>query len=466
MNSKKRSVSSRHGTYAVGLSVLVVAIVVVLNLVVAQLPASVLEFDISDTRLYSLTDTSKTFLAGLTEDVKIVVLAPEENVDGRISRFLSNYAAESPHVTVEYIDPVLYPSARETYGAEENQVVVTCEATDKKSVLPLFDMISIDLNYYYQYGQIYETAFDAEGQITSAVDLVVNDAHHTLYTLTGHGESELPDVVKDAVAKQNLNLESVSLLMNNGIPDGCDLIISYLPTVDFDAQERTMLEEYIAAGGKVLLLCDRTDLENINALLAGYGLQYVDGYIADPERCYQGQPYNIFPMMATGHAIIEPLPQNSQVLVSGSRGLKTLDSKRDSLTVQYFLYTSTNAYAVVENSDSESGFDMTEDRYLLAATSTESDEEGGGRLTVIACPTLIDEYLLTNFSNLVNLSVFMNAITDNFDDASTISIPAKSLEMTYNTISSASMWSIVFIAVIPLVCLIGGLVFWLKRRKL
>ena len=85
---------------------------------------------------------------------------------------------------------------------------------------------------------------------------------------------------------------------------------------------------------------------------------------------------------------------------------------------------------------------------------------------MIACPTLIDEYLLTNFSNLVNLNIFMNAITDNFEDISTISVPAKSLETVYNTIASAPMLSVLFIAVIPLACLVFGLVFWLKRRKL
>lgn len=460
MDKKKRNLASRLGTYAVGVSVIVVAIVVVLNLVVAQLPESMLQFDISDTRLYSLTDVSKDYLATLDKDVRIVVLSDESSIDGRITRFLSNYDAESDRVTVEYIDPVLYPSALETYGAEEKDVVVLCEETDKQNIVSIYDMIAIDLNYYYQYGQIYETSFDAEGLITSAVDLVTSETAYTLYTLTGHGESELPTVVTDAIAKQNLALNSVSLLMEGGIPEDCSLIISYMPTMDFDAQEREMLEEYIAGGGKVMLLCDRTDLENVNALLAAYGLEYVDGYIADPARYYQDSMYNIFPMLATGHKIIESLPADSLALVANSRGLQTLTDRRESLDVQYFMYTSQSALAVLENGD------MTEGRYLLAATSTEADEDGGGRLTVIACPTLIDEYLLTNFSNLVNLNIFMNSITDNFEDISTISVPSKSLETTYNTISSASMWSILFIAVIPLACLIGGLVFWLRRRRL
>ena len=60
----------------------------------------------------------------------------------------------------------------------------------------------------------------------------------------------------------------------------------------------------------------------------------------------------------------------------------------------------------------------------------------------------------------------MNAVTDNFDDVSNITIPAKSLEITYNTIPSAATWSLIFIAAIPVSCLVGGLIYWLKRRKL
>lgn len=460
MNKKKRSAASRQGTYTVGVTALVIAIVVVVNLVVAQLPSSMLEIDMTDGRLYSVSDTSKEFLSTLDKDVTITVLAEKTGIDERLTKFLDSYASLSSHIKLEYIDPVLYPSALETYGADENYVVISCEETGKDTTLPLYGMITIDEMAYYYYNQIVETAFDAEGQVTSAVDLVANEAKHALYTLTGHGESELPGTITNAIAKQNLTLNSLSLMIEGAIPEDCDLIISYMPTMDFSDEERALLEEYIAGGGNVMLLCDNTELANVNALMAGYGLQFVDGYIGDPQRYYQQSLFNIFPMLATGHNIIASLPADSVVLVANSRGLESLEDRRDDLTVQYFMYTSDNAIAFKDDQSTSEG------RYLLAATSTESEENGGGRLTVFACPTMIDEYFLTNFTNLVNLDVFMNAVTDNFDDVSSIAIPAKSLEITYNTIPSASMWSLIFIAVIPVCCLVGGLCYWLKRRKL
>ena len=52
------------------------------------------------------------------------------------------------------------------------------------------------------------------------------------------------------------------------------------------------------------------------------------------------------------------------------------------------------------------------------------------------------------------------------EDISAISIPAKSLEITYNTVLNPGMWSTLYLAVIPLGVLIGGLAYWIKRRKL
>ena len=48
----------------------------------------------------------------------------------------------------------------------------------------------------------------------------------------------------------------------------------------------------------------------------------------------------------------------------------------------------------------------------------------------------------------------------------TLSIPSKSLDITYNMVTSAGLWSALFIIVIPVIFLIAGFVIWLKRRKL
>ncbi len=104
--------------------------------------------------------------------------------------------------------------------------------------------------------------------------------------------------------------------------------------------------------------------------------------------------------------------------------------------------------------------------YILGATAVKTLDSGTARLTVFGTPSLIDDGLNSTFTNLTNLDLFMNAVTANFEDVTNVSIPSKSLEVTYNTVTHGGMWGIVFILVIPVITVAAGLMVWLKRRRL
>ena len=59
--------SSRRGAFSAGLTALVIAAVIVFNLLVAQLPESISKLDMSDNKIYTVTDTSIEYLAVLPE---------------------------------------------------------------------------------------------------------------------------------------------------------------------------------------------------------------------------------------------------------------------------------------------------------------------------------------------------------------------------------------------------------------
>lgn len=124
--------TSRYGLWSAGITALAVAVAITVNLLVGQLPETWTQFDMSGSGIYDITDTSRDYLADLTEDVEIHVLANEESLDTRITRFLSLYQALSDHLTVEYTDPNVFPSVLTTYGVDANTIVVTCEATGRQ----------------------------------------------------------------------------------------------------------------------------------------------------------------------------------------------------------------------------------------------------------------------------------------------------------------------------------------------
>lgn len=442
----------RKGSYSTVIMVVIIAIVIAANVMFSKLPTAARNIDVSSNDLYSIGDTTHSVLDGLKNDVEIIVIKDKESTDKRISTLLAKYADYSDHIKVTYKDPVLYPSVLTTYDTEENNIVIKCDATDKTTKVAFSDIIVTSTSYY---GSTYETSFDGEGQLTKAIDYVSNENNKLIYTVSGHGESNLGTNISKLISKSNFNVKSVNLLVDNGIPDDCDMLICNQPTKDLADDELKLLREYMENGGKmtVVLADTTTETPNFDALMADYGISKVNGYIADTERYYGQNVYQIFPNYSSGD-ITDKFGSDEYTLLFGSLGLKVEET--DGVTVDEFLTTSDKGAAVVGEND------YTEGKYTLAAAATKDES----RFTVFGSASIIDDEFTSYYTNLMNLQVFMNSITSNFDDVSNISIDSISLQTTYNTIANGSGIGAIFIGIIPVALLILGFLRWFGRRKL
>lgn len=477
---------TKHGSYSVGMTVLVVAVIIVLNLVVGQIPEAYRNIDVSSTKIYDISDTSKDLLKGLDDKIDMKVLAVKDETDDRITTFISKYAALSDKIKVEWIDPVLHPSALTEYNTSQNTIYVSCEATGKSTTISFDKILVSDSSSYYYSGSSSYTSFDGEGQLSSAVNYVTSDVQKKIYTVTGHGEDSLSTTITDLMTKNNYTTEELNLLMTDSIPDDCDLLLMDGPTNDLSDDEVSLLSGYLGEGGKVMCLLGDTGLASLPklaGLLKDYGIEGADGYIADPQRCYQNQPYYIFPVLNLSGDMADGI-SSQMVLLMNSRGLTTTDPARDTITTSAFMTTSEQAYAVTEedqkqgtydlgvvatetiSSDSDSSDDTSSDSDSSTDTSSDdSTESKESRLTVISAGSLIDQQITDAFSQLENTQVFMNAVTANFEGVTNLSIEAKSLTTEYNTVQHAGGFSILVVFGIPAVILIGGFVVWFRRRK-
>ena len=368
-----------HGIYSVGLTAVVVAIVVVVNLIFGQLPEKYRNIDVSSSKIYEITDTSRDFLKDLDTEVKFTVLAVKEEADERIRTFLSKYASLSKNISVEWIDPVLHPSALQDYDASENSIVVSCEKTGRNTTVTFDKIVVVDYSSYYYTGSISENEFDGEGQLTSAVNYVTSEAEKQIYRTAGHGESMLPANITELMDKNNYTVSEWNLLMNPDIPEDCDLLLMNAPANDLTEDERDAVLDYLAGGGKMMLLLGDTsskDLPNLSAVMKEYGMEAADGYIADPQRCYQGNAFYIFPMLSVSGDMAKGLA-SEMVLLINAHGLNLTDPARDTISTTSFMTTSNSGAAVTEDT-------QTEGTYTLGAVATEtvssshSDSENEG----------------------------------------------------------------------------------------
>lgn len=478
-----RTSGTRHGAYSMGLTVLVIAVVIVFNLIVGQIPEAYRNLDVSSTKIYDISDTTTELLDSLDSDVDMTVLAVKDSTDERITTFLSRYAALSDKIHMEWIDPVLHPSALTDYDTTENTIVVSCEDTGKTTTVSFDDILVLDEYSYYYYGTESYTEFDGEGQLTGAVNYVTNDTDHTIYQTTGHGESSLSTTITDLMEKNSYTLSEVNLLMTTFVPDDCDLLLMDAPTTDLSADESEMLRSYLADGGKVMILFGDTssaELPNLSEVLSEYGMEAADGYIADPIRCYQGNYYYIFPELSVSGDMADGI-SSEMVLLTNAHGMNLVNPARDTISTTSFMSSSDQSYAVTEETQEQGS-------YTLGAVATEKiensdedteDTDGGddeaadsdsaeteeSRLTVISAGSLIDQSITDAFPQLENTKLFMNAVTANFEGVQNLSIEAKSLGTEYNTMQHVGLLSFLVIFGIPAVILIGGFVVWFRRRR-
>lgn len=480
------SQTSRHGAMSMGMIALVIAIVIIINLIMGQMPERFRNIDLTDQNLYEISDVSKEMLKNLDSDVEIKVLAVKTSADDRIKTFLSKYTALSKKIDVEWIDPVEHPSALETYGADSNSIVVSCPDTDKSKVISFSDILVVDQMAYYTTGSASPTSFDAEGQLTSAINSVVSDVNKKIYQTTGHGEGSFGSSVTDLMDKMNFQLEEINLLMDNEIPEDCDMLLMYAPTKDLTEDEKKTLRTYLEQGGNVYLILGAVgdSLPNLESIMEEYGLSMADGYIADPQRCYQGNYYYIFPQLNVSGELANEI-SSQMVLLVNSRGMTQIEAARDSITVTAFMQSSSSAHAVTEEGDEEGTYiigatatetigteeeeseteDETEEDGKSEETSSDEEEAKEARLTVITAPSMIDEQITGTFTTLENLTLFTNSIRANFKDVQNVAIEPKSLEVTYNTMQHVGLIGLAVIFGFPVIVLVWGFVVWWKRRK-
>lgn len=450
------TVSSRQGSYSLAITAVVIGIVIFINLIAGKLPNSIKQIDISTNNIYEITDTSRDLLKDLDKDVTFTILAEKSSTDERIRTFIDKYTDLSSHISVEWIDPILHPSALTEYDTESDTIVISCDDTEKTTTVSFQDIITYDEMSYYTTGSLTESEFDGEGQLTSAVNYVTTDVTETIYTVTGHGESSLPASVTDLLKKSSLTTDELNLMMVSSIPDDCDLLLFYAPTADISEDELSLLTTYMENGGNVFFIQgeDMTGMPNFSSLLETYGLTPAEGYIADMQRSYQGNYYYIFPQISVSGDMAETI-ETQMVLLVNAHGFTEGTPNRDTITLTPFMTTSSNSYAVADDGEPAEG------TYVLGAVASENDS----RFTVISSASMIDESITGQFTNLENLSLFMNAVTSNFDDVENLSIEAKSLQLENNSMQYTGLIGIIAIVGIPVLFLLYGLYCWLKRRK-
>lgn len=483
----KRAV--RKGSYHGALSAVVIAIVVVVNLIAAQLPLKYTEFDISTGKLYTIGEETKKLLNNMNESITIYYIVQSGNEDETIEKLLKQYEENSSKIKLEQIDPVTSPnyvSQFTTESVNENSLIVA--GTKRNKVVDYSSMYETEFDYSTYQSQV--TGFDGEGQITSAIAYVLSDEMPVVYCVTGHNEVSLTDTITDRIEKANIEIQDLNLLTAGEVPEDAACLLLNSPETDYSEAEAEAVISYLQKGGRAFLLTDYTgkNHENYDNILKEYGIEVTDGIIIETDSSmYVQRPYYIVPEIGVSDVTEDMTGGNVNVLLSGCQGFKADDNARDTLNITTVLSPSEDAYVKTqpqtmteydkEEGDEEGPFAVA---YMVSEDVQEQESDGDGedsdeqesvstKLVCMASSSILDSSMNSMVSD-GNYNLYMNVMNWLVDsgDSNQVSVASKSVAVDYITVTAGDAAAIaLFVCIIlPAGCLIlGGIICHSRKKK-
>lgn len=463
---KKNQIALKGGTYSLLMTGIVLAILVAVNVFVSVLPSSLTKYDMSATKLYSITSNTKVVVNALEKDVKIYWIVQADEEDAVLENLLSKYESLSDHIQVVKKNPDVYPTFASKYTSEEvanNSLIVECGEKSR--------YISASEIYVSQMaadGYSTETSFDGEGAITSAIDYVVSEELPKLYVLEGHGEAELPETFAKQIERENMETESFSLLNEDTVPEDADAILLYAPTTDISEKEKEILVDYVENGGKMMVAAGPTEsgkLTNLYSILENYDVEAADGIVVEEDREYYAfqQPYILLPELQDSEITSPLAEENYYAILPIAQGLKVNDTTG---RVTELLKTSDTAFSKKAGYDLETYEKEEGDTDGPFALAVSIDTEKDGQIVWFSSSLFLED-MYNSYSSGANLDMGMNTLSSLIGEREAVSIRSKSLNYNYLTIdeSTASLLKTMMIGVFPIAFVVVGIVIMVQRRR-
>jgi ABC-type uncharacterized transport system involved in gliding motility auxiliary subunit len=349
---------------------LVVGAVIALVLVVANVAAASTraQVDLSANRRFSLSPETRAVVKAVRQHLKVTAFMNDTGGSARDARFLlARFHELNRHIDYEIVDPDERPSEARRFGITSYATVVV------------------------QYrGRRADAPQVTEPDLATAILRLLRARTPTVCVTTGHGEASLDDDGPSGLSKVATLLEqnayraaTLDLARGGDVPSSCEVVWVAGPRVAFTPAETDALVRYERAAGKVLVLASPLSEANVNPLLEPYGMTFLGGVVADPDRSASVDPTDVvaedFP---TANPVMDGIPR-LQLPVTGGFLTQPADETPSGLTVSRLAVSSDAAWI---ESTPDAGFSRdagdVPGPVVLAAAADDSRVESGAERRV------------------------------------------------------------------------------------
>ncbi len=484
-NKKKlfNSRTMRFGSYAVLITVIVVALVVILNAILGYGKIREnLKLDLTHNKLFTIGDITKDVLKELDKPVEIYGLFDEDQVTqqyAQVVEFLNQYKKSSEYITVKYVDTdkdtafitnVLDPDM--TKGIQKGDFAV--KSGNKVKILSGYDIFETEMDQYY--GTTYTTGSNAEQAFTGAIKFVTAEFTPVVYFTKDHGERAVENeytTLKIYLERNNYEVKTLSLATAEAIPEDAEIIVFASPQQDMTTRERELVDEYLRYnGGKGIFLFDsptsNVKLNEFERLLAEFSvsLNYDIVEERNDQKHAPNKPYDLIPVIQDTDINSVLSPDQFIMVMPKSRSINILLNDKEWVTPQSLMKTSKDAVGkpIMEGATAIDG------PLDLAVSVDYTGSKEPSKILVMGNGYFMTDKGMNEYQYSVNgMRFFLNSLNWMQDKQEELNIPAKSLQdipgltLTQMTVK---VIQILTWLVLPLIILGVGLFIWMGRRHL
>jgi len=469
-------IKTRQTKYSAYITVYILVILAVLG--VANFLANRYDksYDSTSNKQFSLSDQTVKAVKGLKKDAKVTYFG--ETTDFPQARdLLGRYAALSPKLKVDYVDPVKKPQLARAAGVRQLGTIVI-NAGDRQE-----DAKSL-----------------TEEEVTGALIRAEKGGERTACFLSGSGEHALDNsegggfsMLKDALEHNNyktrsVNLEQPATPLATGaapvlgqvsqakveIPKDCSVLVSGGPKLAYSAAEAAAIKDYIEGGGSVLFMLDtplrigqQEGIEDpeIVKMLAGWGLTLNNDLALDTSGI--GQIFGLGPeiVMVTNYEsqpIVRDFKEGVPTAIPLSRTMTVAGNSK--VTLDKLIVTSDNSFAASSVQGPIDPKKGVKGPLVLAVAGTYNSGKtsGNGRFVVFGS----SQWAANNFlgsRQIANRDLALNTFNWLTSDEDLISIRPKETEdrRLSNNAPRAAGWVAIML---PVTVVMWGMMVWWRRR--
>lgn len=499
----------RRGGYAFTITVIVLAVVVLLNYLVSVVNKRVnLEIDMTKGNQNTISKENEKYIRSVSEGVEVIVCGTKSGYVANLGSYcqskyrvagsdtyfsqtlflISKYDDYNKNINVKYVDPSSteytaitqqYPSVELGYG---DIIVRKTEQSQnaKYKHLGFSDIYEIyDPSGYASYGyDMYAVNGNKlENALSGAISYVLSEKTYKVGLLNGHSTTDNSGKFKTMLSENNIVTEEIKGGLVTEISSDYDAVAIVTPTKDFIESETDALTEYLdndGLGGKGLIyFADATmpALPNLYDFLSEWGIAVEEGVLFETNAQYiptENERSALY-VVPTGKSAIT---KNMNGFITGFNVPMTVCDPADSdIKVNEVAATTETVYAAPVGTGDDLGEIDANDcqEYSGIIEAQKSGSKGVSYVYAFGSIEYIDSDW-AEISSLSNKEVVLAAVNRCCGvDEGAFSFANKSLtsESFANEITTSDSQRIknIFMYFIPIIMVIWGIVVFIRRRN-